>query len=114
MFTPVRPDKAPMAIPSVLWSCVFDDRRIVRRGLDPVVTTECRLSCDTLEEHREMQDSTHDTAPRAVRNDADISTRRGQSPKAGSSAVLLTAGGLVAAFGAAACCGLPLVLAGLG
>lgn len=61
-----------------------------------------------------MQDSTHDTAPRAVRNDADISARRGQSAKAGSSAVLLTAGGLVAAFGAAACCGLPLVLAGLG
>lgn len=33
---------------------------------------------------------------------------------AGSGAVILTAGGLIAAFGAAACCGLPLVLAGIG
>ena len=33
---------------------------------------------------------------------------------AGSGAVFLTATGLVTAFGAAACCGLPIVLAGLG
>lgn len=32
----------------------------------------------------------------------------------GTGAVMLTAGGLIAAFGAAACCGLPLVLAGFG
>jgi len=60
----------------------------------------------TIEDHREMQDSTPHAAPPAARHEADTKT--------GSGAVMLTAGGLIAAFGAAACCGLPLVLAGLG
>lgn len=36
------------------------------------------------------------------------------SPARGSGAVLLTAGGLVAAFSVASCCGLPFILATLG
>jgi mercuric ion transport protein len=49
----------------------------------------------------QMQPSTHDAT-------------RDQGAKAGTGAVLLTGAGLVAAFGAAACCGLPLILAGFG
>lgn len=60
-----------------------------------------------------MQDSSRHAAPAAVGGESDTSSR-GQSAKAGSGAVLLTAGGLVAAFGAAACCGLPIVLASIG
>src|SRR5712692_3690660 len=59
----------------------------------------------TIEDHRQMQDWTPHAAPPATRHEADTKT--------GSGAVMLTAGGLIAAFGAAACCGLPLVLAGL-
>lgn len=61
-----------------------------------------------------MQDSTPDAVPHVARHEADIFPRRGESAKGANGAVLLTAGGLVTAFGAAACCGLPLVLAGLG
>ena len=61
-----------------------------------------------------MQDSTPHAAPPVARHEVDISTRGDRSAKTGSGAVMLTAGGLVAAFGAAACCGLPLVLAGFG
>lgn len=51
-----------------------------------------------------MQVSTHE----AARGPRD------QGAREGTGAVLLTGAGLVAAFAAAACCGLPLMLAGFG
>jgi len=47
----------------------------------------------TIEEHREMPDSTPHAAPPVARHEADTSTRRDQSAKTGSGAVMLTAGG---------------------
>ena len=44
----------------------------------------------------------------------DLSDASRDQPARGSSAVLLTLGGLVAAFGVASCCGLPFMLATLG
>jgi mercuric ion transport protein len=44
----------------------------------------------------------------------DLSNGSRDQPTRGSSAALLTLGGLAAAFGAASCCSLPLVLATLG
>jgi mercuric ion transport protein len=44
----------------------------------------------------------------------DLSEASRQQPTRGSGAVLLTLGGLAAAFGVASCCGLPFMLATLG
>jgi mercuric ion transport protein len=45
---------------------------------------------------------------------SDLSDAVHEKPTRGSGAVLLTLGGLAAAFGVAACCGLPIMLATLG
>src|SRR5579885_1945706 len=56
------------------------------------------------ERQGEMRASTHEAPP----------ATRDERATAGAGAVLLTIAGLAAAFGTAACCGLPLILAGLG
>jgi mercuric ion transport protein len=49
-------------------------------------------------------------------NDAPASTKPGRAPGPGreTGALLLTVGGLAAAFGAASCCALPMLLASVG
>src|SRR5689334_6750029 len=59
-----------------------------------------------------MHDSTHDEVLTASPDTEDLT--RVPSGTAATGAVVLTTAGLLASFGAAACCGLPLILAGFG
>lgn len=47
-------------------------------------------------------------------SDLSVEPAAADRPASGSGAVLLTLGGLAAAFGAASCCALPIILAGAG
>jgi len=73
------------------------------------------MSVNTEEEHRPTRDSASIDPGSATCTQTAAPAQLNRSGKAaGSGAVMLTAGGLIAAFGAAACCGLPLVLASVG